>query len=289
MEIEKRSIDYVPLAERHGRVWHLWPVWFVGGAHLATLAVGVLGIALGGNLLWTAVAVIAGCALGTFFMAFHATQGPQLGLPQMIQSRPQFGYMGALSCGESRWSLTLATTPSMMCWRLRRFISCADSPFPATSTTIIVFSILARVFGGHRLRLDSPCAALSCLLLIAILVGVTIGAVLVIRLPAGQFDVHGFRAVPFLSAVLCRSGVSAQLVHLRLGLFTLPAARRRRARIVLVDLRGTFIGGTWTMLVGTFAASMHPHIDVAAAMQNAADAVMPGLGTLLLSARSWAW
>src|SRR2546430_209894 len=94
--IEKRSIDYVPLAERHGEVWHLWPVWFSGDAHLATLAVGVLGITLGGNLLWTAVAVVAGCLLGTFFMAFHSTQGPQLGLPQMIQSRPQFGYRGAL-------------------------------------------------------------------------------------------------------------------------------------------------------------------------------------------------
>ena len=29
-------------------------------------------------------------------MAFHSAQGPQLGLPQMIQSRPQFGYIGAL-------------------------------------------------------------------------------------------------------------------------------------------------------------------------------------------------
>jgi len=57
--IEQRSIDYVPLAERHGKVWHLWPVWFSGDANLATLAVGVLGITLGGNLLWTAVAVIA--------------------------------------------------------------------------------------------------------------------------------------------------------------------------------------------------------------------------------------
>src|SRR5262249_44637784 len=94
--IEQRSIDYVPLAERHGKVWHLWPVWFSGDAHLATLAVGILGISLGGNLLWTAIAVVAGCALGTFFMAFHSTQGPQLGLPQMIQSRPQFGYTGAL-------------------------------------------------------------------------------------------------------------------------------------------------------------------------------------------------
>src|ERR1700759_3200062 len=94
--IEKRSIDYVPLSERRGKVWHLWPVWFSGSAHLATLAVGILGITLGGNLLWTGIAVIAGCALGTFFMAFHSTQGPQLGLPQMIQSRPQFGYVGAL-------------------------------------------------------------------------------------------------------------------------------------------------------------------------------------------------
>src|SRR5580692_5435092 len=94
--IEQRSIDYVPIAERHGKVWHLWPVWFSGDAHLATIATGVVGIALGGNFAWMALAVILGCALGTFFMAFHSTQGPQLGLPQMIQSRPQFGYIGAL-------------------------------------------------------------------------------------------------------------------------------------------------------------------------------------------------
>jgi NCS1 family nucleobase:cation symporter-1 len=57
--IETRSIDYVPLAERHGKVWHLWPVWFSGDAHLATLAVGAVGISLGGNLLWTSVACSA--------------------------------------------------------------------------------------------------------------------------------------------------------------------------------------------------------------------------------------
>ena len=94
--IEQRSIDYVPIRERHGKLWHLWPVWFAGGAHLATIASGFVGVALGGNLVWMAIAVVLGCAFGTFFMAFHSTQGPQLGLPQMIQSRPQFGYMGAL-------------------------------------------------------------------------------------------------------------------------------------------------------------------------------------------------
>jgi len=49
--LETRSIDYVPLAERHGKAWHLWPVWFSGNAQLATLAVGTIGVTLGGNLL----------------------------------------------------------------------------------------------------------------------------------------------------------------------------------------------------------------------------------------------
>jgi purine-cytosine permease-like protein len=29
-------------------------------------------------------------------MAFHAVQGPRMGIPQMLQSRPQFGFLGAL-------------------------------------------------------------------------------------------------------------------------------------------------------------------------------------------------
>jgi purine-cytosine permease-like protein len=64
MLIESRSIDYVPLRERHGKVWHLWPVWFTGNAHLATMATGVVGIALGGNFIWMSIAVVLGCSLG---------------------------------------------------------------------------------------------------------------------------------------------------------------------------------------------------------------------------------
>jgi purine-cytosine permease-like protein len=45
---------------------------------------------------------------------------------------------------------------------------------------------------------------------------------------------------------------------------------------------GAFIGGTWMMLVGTVAAAVAPQLDVAAAMEHAADAVIPGLGKVLL-------
>ena len=45
--LEVRSIDYVPLNERHGKLWHLGPLWFMCNAQIATLAVGVVGVSAG--------------------------------------------------------------------------------------------------------------------------------------------------------------------------------------------------------------------------------------------------
>ena len=42
------------------------------------------------------MAAVLGILFGTLFMAAHASQGPKLGLPQMIQCRAQFGYRGVI-------------------------------------------------------------------------------------------------------------------------------------------------------------------------------------------------
>src|SRR5947209_217855 len=68
----------------------------MSNAQIATLAVGLISITEGASLFWSVLAIVMGTLVGTLFMAFHSAQGPQLGLPQMIQSRPQFGYVGAL-------------------------------------------------------------------------------------------------------------------------------------------------------------------------------------------------
>src|ERR1700690_1980597 len=94
--LEVRSIDYVPLNERHGKIWHPSPLWFLSNAQIATLAVGLISISEGASLFWSVLAIVIGVLVGTLFMACHSAQAPQLGLPQMIQSRPQFGYIGAL-------------------------------------------------------------------------------------------------------------------------------------------------------------------------------------------------
>lgn len=95
-KIEVRSIDYVPRSERHGKVWHQGPFWFTGNFVLTTLVTGFTGPALGLGALPSMLAILIGVAIGTFFMAFHANQGPRMGLPQMIQSRAQFGFRGAV-------------------------------------------------------------------------------------------------------------------------------------------------------------------------------------------------
>ena len=94
--IERRHLDYVPASERHGKVWRQGPFWFLGNFQPFTVAIAFLGPVVGLNGLWTSVAGITGILFGTLFMAAHAAQGPQLGLPQMIQSRAQFGYRGVV-------------------------------------------------------------------------------------------------------------------------------------------------------------------------------------------------
>jgi len=94
--IEIRSIDYVPENERHGKVRHQGPFWFLGNFQPFTLSIGLLAPVFGLTFGWAAVASVLGVLFGTIFMAAHASQGPKLGLPQMIQSRAQFGYRGVI-------------------------------------------------------------------------------------------------------------------------------------------------------------------------------------------------
>ncbi len=94
--IESYHLDYVPEHERHGKVWRQGPFWFLGNFQPFTVSIAFLGPVVGLNGLWTSIAGIGGILFGTLFMAAHAAQGPQLGLPQMIQSRAQFGYRGVI-------------------------------------------------------------------------------------------------------------------------------------------------------------------------------------------------
>ena len=95
--IEKHTIGYVPPQDRHGKTRDLFTLWFGGNIAPLPIVTGALGVQLFHlNLVWGIVAILVGHLVGGVLMALHSAQGPQMGIPQMIQSRAQFGSLGAL-------------------------------------------------------------------------------------------------------------------------------------------------------------------------------------------------
>jgi NCS1 family nucleobase:cation symporter-1 len=94
--LEQRAIDHVPAAERHGKPRHLFTLWFASNVQITGLVNGALAVTIGLDLPWAVFSILVGNLVGGLFMAYHSVQGPKLGIPQMIQSRAQFGFYGAI-------------------------------------------------------------------------------------------------------------------------------------------------------------------------------------------------
>lgn len=93
--IERRSIDYIPESERHGKLYSQFTLWMGANLQITAIVTGALAVVLGGDVFWSLVGLLVGQLFGGAIMALHAAQGPRLGLPQMISSRVQFGVYGA--------------------------------------------------------------------------------------------------------------------------------------------------------------------------------------------------
>jgi len=95
-QAETHAVEPIPVAERHGKARDLFTLWFSANMQVTTIAVGAAYVFIGLPLVWSILAIILGNLIGAVFMAYHSAQGPIIGVPQMIQSRAQFGYYGAI-------------------------------------------------------------------------------------------------------------------------------------------------------------------------------------------------
>ena len=281
LSIERRSIEYVPLRERHGKVWHLWPVWFSGDANLATVATGVVGIALGAHLLWMITAVVAGCLFGTFFMAFHSTQGPQLGLPQMIQSRPQFGYLGALLV----WVVALIAYIGFNAFNqilaAQTMVSLYGTDPQLTMLVFSVLSVLIAAAGYDFIHIAQRWVAYTVIGALAIF---TVALAARLQVPAAEQAFGPFPTVPFIAQFFAAASYQISWsIYVSDYSRYLPRDVGVRQAFWWTYL-GAFIGGAWMMLVGTLAAALVPGVAVTSGLRMLADRVLPGFGKPLMLA-----
>jgi NCS1 family nucleobase:cation symporter-1 len=279
-QVEVRSIDYVPLNERHGQLWHLGPLWFMGNAQIATLAVGVVGVSIGGSLLWSLIAILLGVVVGTFFMAFHSAQGPQLGLPQMVQSRPQFGYIGALLV----WLFAYAQYAGFNVFNTilageagDRTVHLATKPGIAVATVLAVIVALIGYDFIHRVEQGLTYAFLA-------IFGVfTIGAIVTLGLPSGQLSLSNFDATPFLTQFGVTAGyqISWAIYVSDYSRYLPPDVTVRKT--FLWTYWGSALGGLWLMALGALlAASAGKNFDTVTSIYNAGNGIFDGFGTIVL-------
>ncbi|MFZ0216746.1 MAG: cytosine permease [Candidatus Dormiibacterota bacterium] len=96
--VEPGGIEHIPDTERHGGPGQMFWTWMSPNLEFATIFVGVLGVAIFGGSFWTVAAgVILGTALGSITHAILSSWGPRLGVPQMVQGRAAFGFLGNIA------------------------------------------------------------------------------------------------------------------------------------------------------------------------------------------------
>lgn len=277
--VEVHSVDYIPLTERHGKVRDQFTLWFLGNANLATLAVGLIAMGLGLPLLWVLVAIILGEIFGTFFMAFHSVQGPRMGIPQLLQSRPQFGYFGAL-------------IPQI----IGLFLYVGFNVF----NTIIAGTALSTVT-GLNLQLSILLMAGAALVLtiggydwihfiqrwgtylFLIVWGIFTVGVLFVGNPSADQVTGDFAWTPFLVViVIVASYQVSQAPYVSDYSRYLPRSSTVRSTF-LWSYFGSTAGSFWMMALGAFLLASYPESESIGAVAAGGDAIFGGFGTIVLT------
>lgn len=278
--IESRSIEWVPLNERGGNPKSLFSLWFMSNANVTTLATGMLGAALGGSFAVSALAILLGVAVGNVFTAFHSAQGPQLGLPQMIQSRAQFGYRGvALICLIVLFSLVGFNMFNQM---LGAEILVEVTGVENNVLWYVIISGLAlilAIFGYHWIHKTQKLLTWLFLLTFGVL---TLAAVLMVRLPVEQLSFDSFTWVAFLTQFGAAAAYALGWAPYVSDYSRYLPPGTNPGRAVFYTYAGIFVGASWLMLLGAFVAALFVGSDPIEAVRNLTERILPGAGDFLL-------
>ncbi len=280
-QIETRSIDYVPSHERKGRLTDQATIWFAGSAHLLSMATGAIGIWAGLNLGWTLVALAVGTVIGTAPVSAHATQGPHLGLPQLVQSRPQFGRYGALAI----WLMALivywgyVVFGGNMLGATAEQLGVGSAPIWAIITGLI--AVVLAIFGYQWLHVVQRWISIA---LIVVLVIYVFGLAANGAIPASAWDLSAgtFQIAPFFIQVSAAAAYQLSWAFFVSDYSRYMPADTPKGKIITWTSLGLFFGVFSFEAIGAVCTAVLPDEYVISALAITADGVFAGLGTIML-------
>ncbi|MGN6127169.1 MAG: purine-cytosine permease family protein [Humibacter sp.] len=278
--IETKSIDWVPLEERRGRPTTLFPLWFMSNANLTTLATGMVGAAMGANLLTSLLAIVLGVAVGTIFTAFHSAQGPQLGLPQMIQSRAQFGYRGVVV-------ICIVVVASIVGFNVFNQMLAADVVSMTTHVDlpklwyvlITALALALAIIGYHWIHRTQKWLTWLFLATFGVF---TVAAIVMLRVPSDQLSLVDLNWPAFLVQFGAAAAYALGWAPYVSDYSRYLPPQTSPGKALFYTYTGVFAGAVWLMGLGAFVSALFVHAAPLEAVQKAADAILPGSGIVLL-------
>ncbi|WP_193323360.1 purine-cytosine permease family protein [Erwinia endophytica] len=198
--VELSTIQPIPHAARHGKPRDLFTIWFGSNIMLLTVITGALAVSVFHlSFLWATLAVLIGNLAGGLFMALHSAQGPQLGVPQMVQTRGQFGSYGSV--------LVVALVVIMYIGFLASNLVLGGQALHAINRSIsansgiiasAVLSLIATAFGYNLIHAYTRVMSWIS----GIVLALTFGWIIFIHgLPADFINRNGFNIGGFLGAI----------------------------------------------------------------------------------------
>ncbi len=277
LAIESKSIDYVAETERHGRVVDQAPFWFLGNFHFFTIAIGFVGPSLGLGFGATTLAGTLGILFGTLFVAFHASQGPELGLPQMIQSRAQFGFRGVVL-------VLVGTLFTFVGFNVADSVLAAhglDGMFGWNEHAVSVGAALAGAllaFYGHDWlhRIFRWCFYLCLPLYLVISVAILAG-----RIPATHAAAGGFTWVGFMGQFAASASYNITYAPSVSDYSRYLPRHTRPGAIIAAVFTGAASSAIWMIALGAWLATRLGGADGLVALHDAGEALAPGFGVVL--------
>jgi nucleobase:cation symporter-1, NCS1 family len=275
--IERKSIDYVAEHERHGRVIDQGPFWFLGNFHFFTIAIGFVGPSMGLSFAYTSLAGTVGILFGTIFVAFHASQGAELGLPQMIQSRAQFGYRGVVV-------VLIGTLFTFIGFNVADSVLIANGLHGILGWNKVIVTLAAAaiavgiaIYGHDWLHRIFRwcfwlCLPLYSLLTLAIMTG---------RVPATHLTPGGFTWVAFISQFAASAAYNITYAPSVSDYSRYLPRDTQPSHIITAVFLGATSAAIWLISLGAWLATRIGASDGLVALHDAGNALFSGFGVVM--------
>jgi nucleobase:cation symporter-1, NCS1 family len=286
--VESHSIDFIPENERTDKLSSQGPFWFLGNFTFFTMTIGFVGPSVGLTSFWTTIAGTLGIMFGTLFMAFHGSQGPHLGLPQMIQSRAQFGYRGVILvllatlfvfAGFNIVNLVLMMQGLKSLFGFNPVAVALVVTIPATILAILGHDWMHRSF-KWALFLSIP---LYGFVTLAVLMHWIPDAAVAPAAPgAAAVPPLGFNWTGFIAQFAAAASYNIAYAPYVSDYSRYLPKNTPGGKLIAVVFLGASLSGAWMIAVGGWLADHLHATDVLVALNQAGMALSPRLGTIVV-------